>query len=265
MNKIVFGIYVILTMPVILADFLSPKTGKEYNVGFFKKLVIVFKMIRANIGIKSASNFIEHLTMAAKILNTPKTIEGCIVECGTFKGVSAGNLSLIAHLCDRKLEIFDSFAGLPEPEEYDKTHDNEDLQLTYTYKKGDYTGTIDEVKNNIKKYGKIGVCNFNKGYFNETLPKFDKKTAFIFLDVDLIDSLKICLQNLWPLLNKNCYLFTHEASNHVIASVFYDKQWWHETLNIKPPGLVGAGSGLGLVPGKGRFYSGLGYAVKKQK
>jgi len=47
-----------------------------------------------------------------------------------------------------------------------------------------------------------------------------------------------------------------------IASLFFEKEWWHDNLNCDPPGLIGAGSGLGLLPSTGHFKSALGYTIK---
>jgi hypothetical protein len=160
------------------------------------------------------------------------------------------------------LEVFDSFAGLPEPSPDDKIHAIVSLKEVHSYSKGAWAGNIDEVKNNISRYGVIDICNFNVGYFEKTLPGFSKNCAFIFLDVDLKDSLETCLKNLWPLLQDGCHLFTHEAPHMEIASVFFDKKWWRSKLSADAPGLVGAGSGLGLVPKSSGFTSNVGYAVK---
>ncbi|MFB0562656.1 MAG: TylF/MycF/NovP-related O-methyltransferase [Candidatus Lokiarchaeia archaeon] len=200
--------------------------------------------------------------MASKILNIPKSIEGCVVECGSYKGASTTNLSLICVICNRKLEVFDSFEGLPQPSEQDKAHTVVHTLKVPTYSKGDYYGSLEEVKGNISRYGDIRVCNFNVGYFDDTLPKFKKKCAFIYLDVDLRDSLETCLRHLWPLLQDGCCLFTHEALHMEIASLFFDKEWWRNNLNCYPPGLIGAGSGLGLIPESGGFTSAIGYTVK---
>ncbi len=251
-----------LNMPVILAEYFHSKTGREYRVGFFSKLVLALKMVRNNIKITSASNFSEHLTMATKILNTPKSLEGCIVECGCYKGASTANLSLVASLCNRKVEVSDSFRGLPKPSDSDKAHTIINLNEVHTYLKGAWHGSLDEVKRNISQYGEISICNFNVGYFEDTMPKFKKKCMFIFLDVDLKDSTETCLRYLWSLLQNGCYLFTHEATHMEIASLFFDKQWWHYNFNCDVPGLVGAGSGLGLIPQKGAFKSAIGYTVK---
>jgi O-methyltransferase len=262
MNRVYSKLLIFLNMPVVLADFFSKNTGKEYNVGFFRKLSLVRKMRRNNKKILSASNYMEHLAMATKILKIPKSVQGDIVECGCYKGGSTANLSLVSALSNRKLQVFDSFEGLPEPSEHDKEHLAVNLQQRHIYSKGTFCGNLDEVKKNITKYGSISVCSFHVGYFEKTLPQFSNKCSFIFLDVDLIDSLQTCLANLWPLLQDGCCLFTHEATHLEMASLFFDREWWQKNFNSDPPGLIGAGNGLGLMPSDGPFGSDVGYTIK---
>ena len=47
-----------------------------------------------------------------------------------------------------------------------------------------------------------------------------------------------------------------------IATLFFDHEWWADRLDERPPGLVGAGSGLGLHPGDNGFSSLLAYTIK---
>ena len=255
----------IMSLPVILQEYFSRKTGQDYKIGFLKKIILILKMIRNNRKIPTASDVIEHLTMASKILSIPKTLAGCVVECGTYYGASAANLSLVCALVGRNLEISDSFEGLPKPKLKDKVHTILDRGELHSYFQSSWSVNIAQVEKNISKYGEIQVCNFNVGYFAKTLPVFDKKCVFIFLDVDLVDSVKTCLKYLWPKLANNCYLFTHEAHHAEIASLFFDKTWWQKNLKTSAPGLVGAGSGLGLVPEAGAFKSSIGYTVKNPK
>lgn len=68
-----------------------------------------------------------------------------------------------------------------------------------------------------------------------------------------------------PLVDNGMF-FTHEASHKVIAELFFDRGWWETNLNCVAPGLVGAGSGLGLIETKAGFaHSGFGIHGKKPR
>jgi O-methyltransferase len=251
-----------LSIPIILREFFRSDTGREYGVGFSRKIWLMYRMARNRAKITTASHWLEHLVIATQILKVPRHVQGCVIECGSFQGGSAANLSLVCALCDRKLELFDSFAGLPEPSDSDKSHILVGQREVHTYTKGAFRGTLEQVQRNITNCGDISVCNFNVGYFDQSLPGFQEKCVLAFVDVDLTDSLKTCLTYLWPLLQSGCYLFTHEAHHMEIAQLFFDDPWWKSSLHCKAPGLVGAGTGLGLIPASGGFTSALGYTVR---
>lgn len=265
MSKILKKLVAVLSIPIILSEYFRPETGKDYRISFWTKLKLAHRMRSNRKHITTASHFLEHLLMATEIMKVPPSVTGCVVECGSFKGGSATNLSLVCELCKRQLEIFDSFAGLPEPSDMDQKHVLVGSQEVHTYEKGSWCGTLPEVKGNITRYGNINVCNFNVGYFDQTLPGFQKKCIMAFLDVDLVDSLETCLKNLWPLLQDGCYLFTHEAHHPEIAAFFFGENWWRLNMKCTVPGLVGAGTGIGLQPASGGFRSALGYTVKNPK
>lgn len=252
----------VLSIPIILSEYFNPDTGREYRAGFFTKLKLAFKMARNRRKINTASHFLEHLVMATQILKVPRAVQGCVVECGTFKGGSAANLSLVCALCDRRLEIFDSFQGLPAPSEDDKEHVLVGVHEVHSYEKGALCGPLAEVQKNISRCGAISCCNFNVGYFEQTLCNLSSNCILVFLDVDLVKSLETCLRHLWPLLQDGCYLFTHEAHHTEISAFFFRGEWWRDNLCSEAPGLIGAGTGLGLLPLSGGFGSSLGYAVK---
>jgi O-methyltransferase len=256
------GLVLLLSLPIVLRSYFEGDTGERYGVGLWMKCVLAAKFVRNNIRITSGSNFVEHLVMATAILRIPPEAEGCIVECGSYKGASTASLSLVAALCGRDFEVFDSFEGLPEPRAADRAHRVTHWGELHTYEEGGWEGTLDEVKANVAKYGAIEVCSFNVGYFAATLPEFERRTAFVFADVDLRESLETCLQYLWPLLDDGHSFFTHEAPHVEIASLFFDQDWWRNRVDERPPGLIGAGTGLGLIPRPGGFGSALGYAVK---
>jgi Methyltransferase domain len=243
---------ILFSLPVVLAEYFNSRDGAEYGVGPWQKLRLAWRMYRNTRRIQTASHVLEHLAMASAILRVPRSDHACIVECGTFKGGSAANLSLVAELCGRQIHIFDSFAGLPDPGASDDP----------SYQRGDYCGRFAEVTANIERCGAIEVCTFHRGYFSETLPDFGEPCILAFLDVDLVDSLTSCFKYLWPLLQSGCYLFSHEARDPNIIRAFFDDAWWQDNLNMNAPGLVGSGTGLGLIPHPWGFGSNIGYAIK---
>jgi len=201
-------------------------------------------MFLNNIRIQSGTTYKVHLAMALKILETPPEILGDIVECGTWKGGSAANLSLVCRIVGRRLKIYDSFEGLPEGKPGDRHAKG--------YKKGEYLGTLDEVKRNIAKYGAIECCEFIKGWFKDTLPNLHSPVLLAFLDVDLEDSLDTCVKYIWPNLIDRGFIFTDECVGIDYVALFYSEKWWKLNFNRTPPGLIGAGTGLCL----GTYYIG---------
>ena len=230
-----FAIYFILT---------SPKIHPAYKMTFFKKMQLGWRMFFNKINVQTGTNFKAHLAMALKLLEMPPELEGAVVECGTWKGGSACNLSLICEIVNRKLIIFDSFAGLPLTDKLDRE--------ATAYLEGDYCGTLDEVKSNIAKHGRIELCEFRQGWFEDTLPHIDFPIVLAFLDVDLESSLDTCIRYLWDHLVDEGYIFTDEAGNPTYITLFFSEKWWKKNFDRVPPGLIGAGTGLPL----GEYYIG---------
>ncbi len=131
-------------------------------------------------------------------------IDGDIVECGVGEGTTFLSLVYLAKLESkgRKIWGFDSFEGFPEPSIYDKSPRNP--------KKGEWNlSNIINIKKRlinernidptfIKKYVRL-----IKGFFNESLEKYDGgPIALLHLDVDLYESYKVSLEQLWPKVAK---------------------------------------------------------------
>jgi len=192
---------------------------------------------------QTGTSYKSHLAIALKILETPPEVAGAIVECGSWKGGSAANLSLICRITGRKLKIFDSFEGLPASLETDR-------QAVYAI--GDYCGQLEEVKSNIQKYGDVECCEFIKGWFEDTLPTLNEPVLLAFLDVDLELSLETCVRHIWPHLVDKGYIFIDEYVDLNYCSIFWSEEYWKRYFNQTPPGLIGAGVGLPL----GEYYIG---------
>lgn len=261
-RRAVQSVAVVALLPLYLQEYFRADTGRAYGVGRIAKLRLLARMVRTTQTVQSASNFVSHLFMATKILNIPRDRPGVIVECGCFKGASTANLSLVAQLCGRRLHVFDSFEGLPEPDEEDRAHIVLSQGEVHTYEVGAYAGTLEEVRANISAHGAISVCEFHKGFVEETLPSFEEPVAFAYVDVDLVSAVRTCIQYLWPRLEDGSYFFTDEAHHLSVAALFFDDGWWKSTLDSGAPGLVGAGSGIGIIPDSGGARSSIGYTVK---
>src|ERR1051325_10246238 len=80
----------------------SDKIHPSYNMTFIKKMQLGFKMYRnSSLHIPTGVAFKAHLAMALKILEMSPEINGDIVECGTWKGGTAANLSLVCKIVAR--------------------------------------------------------------------------------------------------------------------------------------------------------------------
>lgn len=244
MYRWILKIYYVLTVPISIFFILnSTKIHPAYKVTFFKKYALGFKMFLNKLRIQTGTSYKSHLAMALLILETPPEVKGDIIECGSWKGGSSANLSMVAKMTGRKLRIFDSFQGLPESQEIDREG---------FYATGDYCGQLDEVKQNITKYGAIECCEFNEGWFEDTLPTLDKPVLLAFLDVDLELSLETCVRNIWNNLTDKGYIFIDEYVGLDYCSIFWSEKYWETYFNCTPPGLIGSGVGLAL----GEYYIG---------
>jgi hypothetical protein len=238
-------VYYILTIPIAIYFILdSRKIHPAYKMNIFRKYRLGLKMFFNKLRILTGTSYKSHLAMALKIFETPPEVEGAILECGTWKGGSAANLSLVCKIAGRKLLVYDSFEGLPEGVEGDRE--------APLYETGEYAGTLDEVKENIRKYGDLDSCEFVEGWFNETLPQLDRPILLAFLDVDLEASLECCVRNIWPNLTEKGYIFIDEYVGLDYCSIFYSEKYWETVFGRTPPGLIGAGVGLPL----GEYYIG---------
>ncbi len=237
--------YYILSVPISIFFILnSYRIHPAYRMNWLRKFSLGLRMFWNSLLIPTASSYKAHLAMALKILETPPEIPGVIVECGCWRGGSSANLSLICRAVNRKLIIFDSFQGLPQPDPKDREAPN--------YQKGNFCGTLTEVRHHIEHFGAIECCEFAEGWFDQTLPNFQQTVLLAWLDVDLEKSLEICVRYLWPQMVAGGYLFMDECVNLNLCALFWSERWWSSRFGHPPPGLIGAGTGLAL----GDYYIG---------
>lgn len=116
---------------------------------------------------------------------------GCVIECGVYKGGSAKFIKNIITQCksDKILHLFDTFAGMPSVTEKD------------LHKEGDFKDiSLEEV------IGYVGLESvyFHPGKIPETFKDYGNlKIAFAHVDVDIYQSVWDCCEFIWPRLEKD--------------------------------------------------------------
>jgi O-methyltransferase len=181
----------------------------------------------------------EILEVLASILNFPADTAGVVVEAGTFKGGSAAKLSWACACRGRRLVIFDSFEGLPDnAEPHDRTIFGEKANFT----KGAYEGSLEVVKGNIHKYGRIETCEFVKGWFEDTMPTLATPVIAAYVDVDLASSTRACMKYLFPHLVRGGVIFSQDGHLPLVINVLADDDFWQDEVGVTRPRMVGLGS-----------------------
>jgi O-methyltransferase len=222
----------------------DPRIHPAYGLTWPRKVKLAYRMWRTTRGVYTGTSYKAHLAMAVKLLQIPPEVEGAVVECGSYLGGSTANLSLACDVVGRDLIVYDSFEGLPPPTENDK------------YAKPDATGflraELEVVRDNVRRFGAIERCSFRKGWFSDTLPQHTEPIVLAFLDVDYQASLDDCIRNLWPHLTDRGYVFIDEYVLTDYCALFWSERYWRTHFDATPPGLIGAGSGVGV----GQYYLG---------
>lgn len=133
-----------------------------------------------------------------RIAKSVSSVQGCIVECGTWRGGMIAGISA-AYANERECFLYDSFEGLPPASINDgdaALNWQQDVNSPYYY--DNCKAELAYAESAMKL---SGATNYHiiKGWFNETLPRFDrnKKIAVLRLDGDWYDSTMDCLVNLY--------------------------------------------------------------------
>jgi O-methyltransferase len=131
-------------------------------------------------------------------------IPGDFVECGVWRGGASfliADLLRQAEIHDRKVWLFDSFEGLPPPEEIDGP-----AAQAYTENTGsswyfdNCSASFEEVQQTAMDLGLLPYTEFVKGWFDQTLPVNRERIgpiAILRIDGDWYSSVRCCLDNLY--------------------------------------------------------------------
>jgi len=138
-----------------------------------------------------------------------KRIRGSFVECGVWKGGSAGVLASVCRDKGRQVWLLDSWEGLPEPTE-------EDISCTGKQgRKGMDLGSQETAKELLFKKLKLDPPNVHlvRGWFKETIPAVNDaigEIALLHLDCDWYESVKCCLEHLYDRVVDGGFVFVDD-------------------------------------------------------
>lgn len=118
-------------------------------------------------------------------------VPGDFVECGVFRGGSAGMLAheLVTKSPHRRLWLFDAFAGMPEAGEHDDAYSH---QIA-----GQYVGSEDQTRAILARlHIPEGRFRIVRGWFADTLPGRTEpgQVALLHVDCDFYDPVRLTLE-----------------------------------------------------------------------
>jgi hypothetical protein len=161
-------------------------------------------------------------------------IPGAIVECGVWKG---GSMMAVAQMLQkmgassRELYLYDTFEGMSEPEEMDKTYSGQhasellkkdadkEKNLVWAY------STLDTVKEGMKttRYPPEKI-HYIKGKVEDTIPAtIPNQIALLRLDTDWYESTRHELIHLFPILSKTGVLILDDYGHWAGAKKAVDE------------------------------------------
>lgn len=121
-------------------------------------------------------------------------VAGDFVELGTHAGGTAALLTRVISeaYSERRLHVYDSFAGLPAPASEDRG--------TW-FQRGEMSASVDDLRQLFDELG-IPRPEIHRGWFQDVLPQqLPEAIAFAHLDGDFYESIKWSLQAVWPRLS----------------------------------------------------------------
>lgn len=139
-----------------------------------------------------------------------KDITGAIVECGVWRGGSmmAAALALMHCGAMRPLWLYDTFTGMPAPQNIDRKIDTGETAADIMARVNRQSAvwcrcSLDEVQQNLASVSYPGEINYVSGMVEDTLPNLmPGEIALLRLDTDWYESTKHELIMLYPRLSR---------------------------------------------------------------
>ena len=141
-----------------------------------------------------------------ELFNMIKNLNGAIIECGVFKGISLIRFATFRKLFERKTrEIigFDAFGKFP------KTNYSPDFKMRHNFilKSGTEGISVQQLRKVLRKKGLNKKVELIQGDITKTVPAYLKKhpklkISLLNLDTDIYEPAVTILENLYPRIVK---------------------------------------------------------------
>jgi O-methyltransferase len=158
---------------------------KRLNLGFYQDHPALGDVFESYYG------KVDRIALVLSFLQGTLGLPGDVAEFGVHRGHTAIALdrSLTEAGSEKKLHLFDSYAGMPEIEH----------PLDGAWKKGDLAFPVEEVRRLFQSSPRVNIV---PGYFSDTFPTApDLRFSFCHVDADLYTSVKECIEYILPRLS----------------------------------------------------------------
>lgn len=137
-----------------------------------------------------AHKFVDNLVLCRRVV-----VDGVVVECGCWRGGMSAAMAEV--LPSRRIELFDSFEGLPDAGAFDGERAHEWIATGKTLRAPE-----DAARAAMQRSGSANF-EIRRGWFADTLPDYaasNPRIAVLRLDGDWYDSTMCSLEHLFPLV-----------------------------------------------------------------
>ena len=200
------------------------------SVSMGARLGLIRRFVRATNAVRGYHTLTEMLQIAGAILARAGK-SPVVLEAGCGYGASTAKLSLAVRIAGGSLIACDSFQGIPENDERHESLDGRTIE----FRTGAFRGRLTSVRRTVEKFGAPEVCRFEKGWFADVLPGIGGPLDVVVLDVDLVQSTRTCVRELWPRLRPDGVLFSLDGQLRATHELLSESRFWSEEVGSEPP------------------------------
>jgi len=162
-------------------------------------------------GVKASGSVHDPEVVHQRLYNTVQffrytlDLTGDMAECGAFQGLSSylfcNYLRLSKSDFDgRGYHIFDSFEGLSEPGDEDRSTANDDAIMSKYQRAGAFHGSLETVKATLRDFPAI---EYHRGWIPESFAEVSERNyKFVHVDLDLYEPIKGAVEYFYPRMVK---------------------------------------------------------------